>query len=267
MPLENLLEKMKANEVILWTGAGFSLYAGMPSVKEIKEELLTLCNREERSNLKQIINLPEVFEEFIRLRNGSREEITEVLKKLIDKEPASILYHKLLSEIPQIDTIITTNYDRLFEIAYRDEIGAITDDSNLDDSAGKRVKLYKIHGDVRNPESMLVSSRDYRKNYHRNKQRLWKNIKKLVAEKSIVFVGYSFADENNDFLISNVLKYLEKKQKTSYLVSPEISELKITHLEKKNIELINNSGEEFIRYLHSQLSAENEMVRKTGAGK
>ena len=89
-------------------------------VEVIKETL----SKNEEEHFKNKNNLPDVAEEFVQLR--SREELYKILKKEFSKKPLSIKYHQELSEIPQIRNIITTNYDKLFEIAYKKDINIIT---------------------------------------------------------------------------------------------------------------------------------------------
>ncbi|WP_053220266.1 SIR2 family NAD-dependent protein deacylase [Virgibacillus senegalensis] len=257
MSLDSLIQKILNNEVIIWAGAGFSLYAGMPAVEEIKQEVKRFCSRPEWQLLKSKKHFPDMVEEFIRLRNGSRTDIIEILTMLIDKEPASLNFHKMLADIPAIDTIITTNYDQLFEMAYGRRLATVFTDAQLEEADKQSVRLFKIHGDIQNPESMVISSGDYADYELRNTRRIWQRLKSLAARKSILFIGYSFADEDNDFLISNVLKHLEKNEQKSYLVTPEMPQLKLTHLKRKNIEPINITGEELVYQLHQQINGKD----------
>ncbi|WP_074598001.1 SIR2 family NAD-dependent protein deacylase [Sediminibacillus halophilus] len=257
MSLELLLNKIVNNEVIIWAGAGFSLYAGMPAVDEIKQEVRGLCNGQEWKQLQSMKHFPDMVEEFIRLRHGSRKPIVQILTRMIDKNPGSLDVHKQLAGISTIDTIITTNYDRLFELAYGNRLATVFTDDQLEDADKKPVQLYKIHGDIRTPESMLISSGDYER---RHTSKIWQRLKALVAQKSTLFIGYSFADEDNDLLITNVLKHLEKNDQLSYMVTPDLPELKLTHLQKKNIEPINLTGEAFVHHIYQYMNGSEKSV-------
>lgn len=253
MSLDRLINSIRNNEVILWAGAGFSLYAGMPSVDKIKSSILERCDESESEYLKKISSLSEIANEFIQMRNGSRNELNTILMDLIDKEPDSISLHKFLSEIPQIDKIVTTNYDHLFEKAYGNDIFPIISNANIPYASRKRVDLYKIHGDIKVPDSLLISSDDYTDFFNREHDPIWTKIKSLIAEKSVLFIGYSIADQNIDYLINNVIKSIGKNQKECFLIAPGIPKHKLAALKNKKIEYIDMTGEEFIPYIHEQI--------------
>ncbi|QTM98781.1 hypothetical protein ERJ70_05400 [Sediminibacillus dalangtanensis] len=260
MSLELLLNKIVNSEVIIWAGAGFSLYAGMPAVDEIKREVQDSCSVQEWKQLETIKHFPDMVEEFIRLRHGSRKPIVEIMNRMIDKNPVNLYVHKQLAGISTIHTIITTNYDRLFELAYGNRLATVFTDAQLEEADEKPVQLYKIHGDIRTPESMLISSGDYADYEERHTRKIWQRLKSLAAQKSILFIGYSFADENNDLFITNVLKHLEKNDQPSYLVIPDLPELKLTHLQKKNIEPINLTGEAFVDHIYQHVNGSGKSV-------
>ena len=66
--------------------------------------------------------LPDFAEEFVKLKNNNRHELLRLLESIfIGNSPKSLEYHVKLASIPHINTIITTNYDRLFEDAYKEK--------------------------------------------------------------------------------------------------------------------------------------------------
>jgi len=116
--LSELIMKIRTNNVILWVGAGFSLYAGMPTASKLVQSIIEQSRDDEKNILREIRTLQDVSEEFMLLRDGNKDDLIEILKKEIIISPKDLSLHKMLSEMPQINEIITTNYDTLFEQAY-----------------------------------------------------------------------------------------------------------------------------------------------------
>lgn len=254
MALSRLINSIRDNDVILWTGAGFSYYAGMPKVDKIKEAILAESTDEEKEILEGISSLSEMSQEFVDMRNGSRHPVVSILRKLIYKEPDSLKYHKLLAEIPQIKTIVSTNYDLLFEQAYGMNLAPIVQKSNIPYATADKVNLYKIHGDILNDDTMVITKDDYTNFFRDQDNVMWNKVKSLLAEKTIIFLGYSVSDQNIEYLVDNVLADLGPNIKESYFVSPAgAPPHKVRKLAKKNITYIPMSGEEFVETVHSEI--------------
>ncbi|MFJ7371015.1 SIR2 family NAD-dependent protein deacylase [Lysinibacillus sp. NPDC098008] len=251
MSFERLVEKVRDNDVVLWVGAGFSLYAGMPNANKLRD-LIIEHSAEEDKRYFENKNLADVASTFIDIRRGSKNELYQLLQSVIDIEPTSLMYHQLLAEIPQIDLIVTTNYDKLFEEAYGRDISTIVTDLHLP-LATKRTKLYKIHGDIHMPDTMVLTNEDYT-NFFRNQDKpLWNKIKTLLAEKTIIFLGYSLADQNIQYLFDNVISDIGSYIKESYLIAPDLPKHEVNRLTQKGANYINMTGEEFIEKLHDEI--------------
>ena len=251
MSLERVIEKIRDNDVVLWVGAGFSLDAGLPSANTLREMIINDCSDEEKVYFENQ-SLSEVASTFVALRNGSRNQLHNILQKSIDITPTSLKSHQLVSEIPQIDIIITTNYDRLFEEAYGREISTIINDSQIP-LATKRTQLYKIHGDIQFPESIVLTTNDYTDFFRNHNKPMWNKVKTLLAEKTIVFIGYSISDQNIDFLFENVINDLGSFQKEPYLIAPNLPRHILTRLSQKNVNYINMTGLNFIEAVHKEI--------------
>lgn len=252
MGLERLVKRIRDNDVVLWAGAGYSLYANIPSVKVLTEKIKEECSEEERQYLNNINSLSELCSVFVDMRNGSKNDLYQILNKAFRIEPESKWVHGLLTEIPQINTIVTTNYDKMFEKAYQDDLDVVVLNEQVP-LISKNNVLYKIHGDLDFPKSIVITNEDYT-NFFRNQDTpIWNKIKSLFAEKTIVFVGYSLADQNIDYLYDNIMSTLEGFQKESFLVAPNLPQYLINRLTKKKITYINLTGEKFTKYIHEEI--------------
>ena len=113
--MERLISLIRNKEIVLWAGSGLSLYAGYPSGTEFCN---IICNAAKTESDKEILLrhkavLMNVAEEFEQLY--SRSELIGLVSTHFDKVPNIDPHaHYLCTQIPQINAIITTNYDRLF---------------------------------------------------------------------------------------------------------------------------------------------------------
>ena len=145
--IERLISLIRNKEIVLWAGSGLSLYAGYPSGTAFCD---IICNAAKSENDKEILSrhkavLMNIAMEFEQLY--SRDALIELVSAHFDKPPSVRPHaHYLCTQIPQIDTIITTNYDHLFEYAYGDNLCTVVG-TQYKAPDKKPVTLYKIHGD------------------------------------------------------------------------------------------------------------------------
>jgi len=252
--LENLFYLVRKEDIVLWVGAGFSLYAGYPSGKALSELLYSNLTPSQKIEIDKNLPLDDLAEEFIRLNGGKQNSLIRILSDVFLKKPESLKYHKMLSEIPHIKTIITTNYDNLFEIAYEDDCCKLVDDTDIAYISDK-VRVFKAHGDLIKPKSIIIASRHYKNFFKSDLQDniFWNFIKSLIATKSFVFIGYNLEDINTQMIFDKIAEKLSSHQKQMFLISPNLSQHKINHLIRLGIEYINLSGEEFVEELMNNI--------------
>ena len=109
--------------------------------------------------------------------------------------------------------IVTTNYDMLTENLLKDldiipkiyvgQNGFF--DKTLDWS-----ELYKIHGDVNSPNSIIINEDDY-KHYDNNSILISAKILSTLIESPIIFMGYSLTDRNVRKLLMDFSSQLPKE--------------------------------------------------------
>ncbi len=116
---EKIFELVRKEDVVLWIGSGFSLYAGYPTGIKLTEIIYQSLSQSERNEISNHLSLMDLTEQYVRLKGDSRNTLNLLLKKELNKPPSSTKWHEVLANIPHIKTIITTNFDRLFERAYK----------------------------------------------------------------------------------------------------------------------------------------------------
>lgn len=251
--LSRLISKIRKKEVVLWAGAGFSRYTNLPTGGELASKIISELPTEYHDDLKNKA-LPEIAEEFVMLNEGTERELFRILKENIDIELDRLDVHEKLTEIIQIDKIVTTNYDKLFEKAYGSNLSVIVKNSQLP-LATRNVKLFKIHGDIDQEDTMVVTSSDYVEFFtsSNSNSAVWKNIESIMNENSLLFVGYSLDDINIKVLLETMIKNIGKFRHQSFFVSPGLPPHKQQFLRNKGITYIDMTAEQLIDTIHTEV--------------
>ncbi|NWH10206.1 SIR2 family protein [Acholeplasma laidlawii] len=132
--------------------------------------------------------------------------IAERLTKLEIKEDEKTQKEikSLKKSIKKINNIFTTNFDMFFEKYVLDDDDMTVFDSQeslyFTNSFGIS-EMYKIHGSIRNPKSMVINEKDYI-NYLEDMNLFVSKLYNSLIERPIIFLGYGLND-------SNILKILE----------------------------------------------------------
>lgn len=254
-----LYELIRSGEVLLFAGSGMSIDAGYATVDALIDRIRARVPPELRGQLDQR-SLSDVAEKFlhIRGREQGRAELVELIREEFCRAPDHTRHHDRLSEIPQIRTIITTNYDPLFELAYRDALQVIIDRHDLAAYDKEKVRLYKIHGSPEKPDSLIISRSDCRESLTQDLRGdvYWSEIRALCTKHAVVFIGYSLSDFNIENVFADLQIQLEGHQKPMFLVSPHWPEYEVRHLEETlNIRYIDQTAEEFVGELKRSVDA------------
>lgn len=244
MSKERLFQAIRREEVVLWAGAGFSRYAGYPAGRGFAQILYDSLTKSEQKQVDVERPLPGFAQDYVTLRNY--QELFQHLKREFSRKPKSLKTHDQLATIPYIDTIITTNYDNLFELAYGDRLEKIVSDDNLPYMSRDKIKLFKVHGDLQSPKSIVITDKDFRNFFEKRDKLLWTFIESMLATKTMLFVGYGLEDPNVLALFKKTLEVLGPNMRNAYLVAPRFSELRIEALKKEGVIYIDSTGEQLI---------------------
>ena len=244
---ERLFQAIRREDVVLWAGAGFSLYAGYPSGQRLTQLLYETLTPQEQKQVDPARPLPAFAEDYLTLRGF--HDLFRVVKKEFSKRPKSLKTHELLATLPFIKTIVTTNYDNLFELAYGERLDKVLSNQNIPYLGRDKVTFYKVHGDLQNPSSIVISDGHFRNFFDKKDRLLWVMIESLLATKTLLFVGYGLEDPNVLALFEKTLEALQPNMREAYFVAPNLSPLRIEGLKRKNVLYIDSTGEQLIEDL------------------
>lgn len=256
MSKEILFNSIRNEDVIIWAGAGLSLYAGYPSGDKLRTILYDSLTSEEKESYKNYNhNLVELCEQIFRGRIRNKNHIIKTLKSVFEKVPEKLTTHELIAKIPHFKTIITTNYDKLFETVYKENADVILSARDLGYIKKDRVHIIKIHGDLSIPDSIIITQTDYNNFFKDNNEysTLWSVLKERLSTNSVLFLGYNLEDPNVSIVFDRITENLEGNRKECFLVAPNLPSQKITDLMLKGINYIDATAEELIQELLQEL--------------
>jgi len=101
---------------------------------------------------------------------------------------------KLLTD-SKFDGIITTNYDVFLERLFSDYVVYIGQEELIFSNPQSVGEIYKIHGSSSDPNSIVLTMKDYEKFDKRNAY-LAAKLLTIFVEHPIIFIGYSLEDPN-----------------------------------------------------------------------
>jgi NAD-dependent SIR2 family protein deacetylase len=252
-----LFELIREEKIILFAGAGTSLDAGYPMGDSLQEILYNTLKTSEKKLIQKTLPLKDFTEEFCRIKDDNRKTLNMILRNQFQyKRPLTLKWHKELSLISHIKTIITTNYDTLFEDGYGKKSALLFNSSHVSKSVGCQTEIYKVHGDLTDLKSIIITSSDYNRFFKDNSENsiFWSAVKTQMATNNILFIGYNLEDSNINVIFEKIYDELgNENQKEHFLLAPNLPEHRIKDLKKKGISYINMKSGAFLNELKEHL--------------
>jgi hypothetical protein len=107
--------------------------------------------------------------------------------------------------------IITTNFDRYLEHLFPEHVPYIGQDQLLFNQSYGVGEIYKIHGCVSDPSSLVLTQADYASYKNRNAY-LSAKLMTIFLEHPIIFIGYSLKDSNIRLIFEDIANCLNESQ-------------------------------------------------------
>lgn len=239
------LEKMKKELVknnqqpIFFVGSGISRrYLDLPDwiglLKEIAEraeidfeDLKKLKNNEEIAQELEYFYFRKQTDEAIKRkqrRELMRDAIADIVQQYSKIKDQNVKNYEEIEELKKTrpKAIITTNYDNflenIFDGKYRRYIGqkVITDREDGEEINGEIIDIYKIHGCISEPDSIVITKEDYDDFFEKSKY-LYAKILTLFCEYPLIFMGYSISDRNIKDVLTTIVEMMSAEQLEKFL--------------------------------------------------
>ena len=143
--------------------------------------------------------------------------------------------------------IITTNWDLLFEAAYR-QIGQryqiLMEEADAPMFNFDQHNLLKIHGSIDRPRSLVCTTADY-EGYPQTHAQLLDRVEDLLYNNTVLFVGHGLRDEHLRRLLNYIRRRRGDLQRRSYVVGM-YDDVRTKLLESRKMQVITEDAEVFI---------------------
>lgn len=251
--LQKIAERLWDGHASVFVGAGFSKNAQLvpggvmpPNWDELGNLFYekTRKHKPRKSDLAyaNVLRLAEDVENMY-----GREELSNMIRGAINDDkllPSDV--HLQLLALPWKD-VYTTNYDTLLERAasrLNEQGRRIYSVIRYDEAIGMETPpfLMKLHGDINEPQSIIISEEDYR-TYSSKHQAMINHIQHAIMLETMVLIGFSGNDPNFLQWLGWVRDALKNSQRKVYLLSVDgVPDAVKKSFEKKNVIVVNLKG-------------------------
>ena len=221
----------RPDKVAIFIGAGLSTNYGCSSWHNLAHKLLDECRnhggdyltveslKKSSNDYKILITIAKSIlpnDAFISCvkKSLNLKDNPDGSKKLIPIEPKGCNMYKHLYEL--FSYFITTNADTHIDDAFTKVV--IEDFDNYDPSNLNQKVLYKIHGCITKPESMIFTSDKYIREYGQEGT-IGKFLKSVFATHKVVFIGYGLSEfEVLERLLESQSDQQQNEEKKHYII-------------------------------------------------
>jgi len=214
--LRDLLETYadQSRQLVFFTGAGLSVPL-FPRWRDLLEEFVNECDGQgklnyDKSELLAMVSRGDGYLDVADAcargigESGYREFIAKRFGLEFSYDDVPSAYKELFGL--DVRTLITTNYDRIPDIAGRGEYVCYSNRRVAEafESLGRRQKLVmKMHGEINDHDSIVLTSQDYTNIIYGNEP-LKKFLESIFLRDTVLFLGFSFTDPHIDALLKAI---------------------------------------------------------------
>jgi hypothetical protein len=257
---DNLLQQIASNKCVLFVGSGISKKCittgrkSLPNWFEFLDGFIDWSNGKKSFDQNYLTELKKLLNESKHLivaeslmQRVEENEFANYLNEVFNaKNIVPSRVHKLISLLP-FRGILTTNYDNLIELSISDFRREIPNVYLNEDVLKKKnifddeFFIFKMHGDIKIPESIVLSYSSYNQVMF-NSKTYQEILEKIFSEYTVLFIGYGNGDKNIEYLLDRMSA--KKQTRTHYILTKENT---FTNIEKEHY--INTRQLEIIEYV------------------
>ena len=166
-------------------------------------------------NIKGIRTLDETLLKKVR-ENGVSPFKAEIAMYIKNNSNVVTEYSQEIEKLKNISVksicgIITTNYDNFFEENFDGYKRYVGQEELIFSGIQGIAEIYKIHGTVEAPESIVINSKDYEE-FNSKGCYLASKLMTIFMEHPIIFLGYSISDINIQNILESIMKCLTSEK-------------------------------------------------------
>lgn len=200
--------------ISLFVGAGASANAGYPSWFNLFKPLA----KELGTTLDESTNYYKLAQYY-----SNKFGVAELRKRINEIINRNDFHSPLINELINVGftNIWTTNFDNVLELNYKNRnilTNKVFRDADLSNvELNKRINIYKMNGDISNPEGIVATQKDYEE-YSDNHRMMLMFFKRELISSTFLFVGYSFTDYLVMDCLSEITRYLGEAAPYHYTI-------------------------------------------------
>jgi hypothetical protein len=193
-----LSEVTRAGKLVPFLGAGASAAAGMPGWRDLLALLAREVGLGSKAQRGELLKMdPRDAAHILQRRfgdSGADDSLDAALRRVFEPHSRASLVHALVGSLP-IYEAATTNYDRLFELAWH--AGSDSPITVLPRQDGMRAErwLLKLHGDVDDRRRRLVLSRSDYLHFENQSGAVAGVLHAMLLTRHLLILGYGLTDE------------------------------------------------------------------------
>lgn len=204
---------LRDENAAVFAGAGLSIPAGLVDW----QGLMRAIAADVGLRVDQEGDLLSVAQYHVNERGG-RHGINQALITEFAERATTTPNHEILARLP-IRTYWTTNYDDLIERslrAARKRVDVKKTEASLARTLPRRdATVYKMHGDIDQPEQSVVTRDDYER-YQATHPLFGTALRGDLVEKTFLFIGFSFGDPNLAYVLSRIRLLMGENRRDHY---------------------------------------------------
>lgn len=231
--IHKFAEDIRNEQAAIFVGAGVSMGSDLPSWKDFAEEFA----KELGLDIKNEHDLISLFQYYVNKRR-CRNELNQRIFSVLGKDVPTNATHAALAALP-VRTYWTTNCDELLEKAFRENDKTVFIKRRKADLTLQKpdsdITLYKMHGDVQDPQHAIFTKDDY-EYYPVINAPFLDHLRSDLSSKTFLFIGFSLDDPNLKHALSQLRISLEDSMRTHYLIYKRSSPTKRNQNEKEVFE-------------------------------
>jgi len=267
-----LLRGFSAGEGMLFVGAGASCAAGLPSWATLIDEMIaevrpSLGTDAEADEFQDYVASapPPAIAQLVRDRLGPFE-FHRLLKRLLRRTVALAPIHHALRRLP-VNIVMTTNFDKLLEKTYRtpagdDPVVVVSSPQLAMIDASNTPIVIKMHGDIDDPDSIVLTSDDYRGFFDRHRA-LRAFLTHHFNFRTVLFVGFGLRDPNFELIFDEARRLLAQYKRPAYALMVDVNPFERQEWKRNGIEIIALESVDDVPVYLEELSLR---VKETGHG-
>lgn len=185
--------RMQNGSATIFAGSGLSQDANLPLWNDLVRDMKRQMETEDSHKPADGYDEAHTFSQ----HNNNRPSLINILTRHITGNEQPTENHRIITRLP-LRTVWTSNFDLLFENAYREAgktLTSIRRDEDLVISRTEDVKLYKIHGCITIPERIVIDGLDL--HYYEKYYPIMSDVfLSSLAKETFLFLGFSFYDRH-----------------------------------------------------------------------